>query len=85
MKALLRILGLVLTIVPLIVVGTNFQYRMTFIAVLEIVSLIGWELIVVKSFVADDINFIKNLILFICLWPILIALVVVANHLVFNV
>ncbi len=83
MKVLLRILGFVLTIVPLIVVGTNFQYRMAFIVVLEIFSLIGWELIVVKSFVEDDINFIKNLILFICLWPIVIALAVTANHLVF--
>ena len=80
MKALLRILGVILTFMPLLVVGTSFQYRMTFILLLEIVSFIGWELIVVKAFVEDDINFIRNLILFLCLWPLVIALTVVVNH-----
>lgn len=83
MKALLRILGLVLTIIPLFVIGDSFQFRITFILVLEIVSLIGWELMVVKTFVEDDINFIRNLIIFICLWPIVIALTVIVIHLVF--
>ncbi len=83
MKALLRILGVVLTLIPLLVVGTSFQYKMTFILVLEIVSFIGWELMVVKTFVEDDINFIRNLILFLCLWPVAIALTVVVIHLVF--
>ena len=83
MKALLRILGLVLTIIPLFVVGTSFQFRIPLILVLEIVSLIGWELSVVRSFVEDEINFIRNLIIFLLLWPILIALVVIVAHLVF--
>ena len=83
MKALLRILGLVLTLTPLIVVGTSFQIKIILIFLLELLSLIGWELIVVKAFVEDDINFIKNLILFLCLWPIVIALTVIVHHLVF--
>ena len=82
MKALLRILGLVLTIIPLYLIGTSFHFGMIFILGLEIVSLIGWELIVVKKFVEDDINFIRNLIFFICLWPIVIALTVIIHHLV---
>ena len=83
MKALLRILGLVLTIIPLILVGNSFQFRLPFILILEIISLIGWELIVVKTFVENEHNFIRNLIIFICLWPLLIALAVVVHHLVF--
>ena len=83
MKALLRILGVVFTITPLILVGTSFHFKIIFILLLEIISLIGWELIVVKAFVEDDINFIRNLILFLCLWPILIALTVIVHHLVF--
>ena len=83
MKALLRILGLVLTIIPLFLIGTSFHFGMAFILVLELVSLIGWELIVVKKFVEDDNNFIRNLIFFICLWPIAIALTVIVHHLVF--
>ena len=83
MKALLRILGLVLTIVPLILVGNSFQFKLTFILILEIISLIGWELIVVKTFVENEDNFIRNLVIFICLWPLLIVLAVVVHHLVF--
>ena len=84
MKSLLRILGFFLTVIPLILIGYSFQFRMIFIFILEIVSLIGWELIVVKLFVEDDFNFIKNLIIYICLWPIIIALIVIVHHLVFS-
>ena len=84
MKALLRILGLALTIIPLIKVGTTLQFKVIFILILEIFSLIGWELIVVKTFIKDDTNFIRNLIIFLCLWPVVIALTVIAHHLVVN-
>ena len=60
MKALLRNLGLVLTITPLIVIGISSRIKIIFIFLLEILSLVGWELIVVQAFVEDEINFIKK-------------------------
>ena len=64
MKVLLRILGLLLTIIPLIVVGTRFQFKIIFIFLLEILFIVGWELIVVMDFFEDEIDFINDLIPF---------------------